>query len=351
MTQLGILYDSLPMMRLGVQVDTEEVLIYPDFSISAYMLEEYMALAVARIVIPKSAPESDRLADFPDLLRKRVCVVDDTPEREAVRHLLCHVRKELGVEEAEDGTKYHFPKTMSQDIKRKVSLIHRTLLQLATGFNHNLQVGVFPASVQAAIRSLRGSLHQTNSRIVLAQLEGILAVYEDVTFESPQPPTVAPVELVSLFDRLVNDPDYLKLSDAVSKIAAPQTRTAALSMAREWGRKFLSNSVFAKGWNYAGKAVKAWTGTPVPEADALMTIVSGKQFPLLVDLRTARKRAVTSWRTTVNSRPPLSASGSEYEGVSWIMPGAPPDDWDGGDIQLFRLGTVGGLKAALKNFP
>jgi hypothetical protein len=336
------------MMRLGVEDETEEVVIAPDFSISAYMLEEYITLAAASIAIPSSAPESKRLEDLPPLFRKRVKIIDDAVEKEAASRLLYPVRVELGVKELSDSEQLRFPKPMPPETRHTVRLIHRTLYQLAAGFNHDLQVSIFPAAVQSAIRSLRKGLHENNSRAILAQIEGLLAVYGNVTFESPRPPEAAPLELVSLFDRLLNDPNYLTLSEAVSEIRSPQTRNAALSKVREWGRKLVTNAVFAKGWNYTGKVVKAWTGAPVPEADTLLTIISGKKFPLIVDLRDARKRAVSSWQSTLNTRPPLSASGDVYNGVSWIMPGAPPKDWDGGDISVYTLGTAGELKTALE---
>ena len=65
----GILYDSLPMMRLGICNEDEQVVIVPDFSTFAYMLEEYITLATARIVIPAYSPEAKRLADSPSSSR------------------------------------------------------------------------------------------------------------------------------------------------------------------------------------------------------------------------------------------------------------------------------------------
>jgi hypothetical protein len=64
----GILYDSLPMMRLGVCHEDEQVVVVPDFSTFAYMLAEYITLATARIVIPASSPEAKRFAELPLLL-------------------------------------------------------------------------------------------------------------------------------------------------------------------------------------------------------------------------------------------------------------------------------------------
>jgi hypothetical protein len=65
----GVLYDSLPIIRLGVRNEDQQVVLAPDFSTFAYMLEEYITLATARIVIPASSPEAKRIADLPLLSR------------------------------------------------------------------------------------------------------------------------------------------------------------------------------------------------------------------------------------------------------------------------------------------
>jgi hypothetical protein len=346
----GILYDSLPMMRLGVRNEDEQVVVAPDFSTFAYMLEEYITLATVRIVIPASSPEAKRLADLPLLLQKRVTLIDDAPEREAVSRLLYPVRAELGVQETDDGKQLRCPKGMPPEAKYRITVVHRFLFRLAAGFNHGVQVSISPEDTQNVLRNLRGELHNENARAILAQIEGILASYGKVTFESPHPNVTAPPELIALFDRLLNDPDYLQLSDAVSDLALPQKRRAALSRVRDCGRKLVTNGLVAKGWNYAGNVVKAWTGVPVPEADTLLSLISGQNFPVLVDLRPARKRAIEAWLESGRTSQPISASGDGYEGLSWILPASPPDGWDGGEISMMSFGKVSELKRELERF-
>ena len=350
MVPSGILYDSLPMMRLGVCSEDEQVVVVPDFSTFAYMLEEYITLAAARIVIPASSPEAKRLADLPLLLQKRVTMIDDAPEREAVSRLLYPVRAELGVQETDDGKQLRFPKGMPHEAEHRITVVHRFLFRLAAGFNHGVQVGISPEDTRNVLRNLRGELHNENARAILAQMEGILAAYGKVTFESPHPNVTAPRELIALFDRLLNDPDYLQLSGAVSDLALPQKRRAALSRVRDCGRKLVTNGLVTKGWNYAGNVVKAWTGVPVPEADALLSLVSGQNFPILVDLRPARKRAIEAWLKSARTSQPISASGDDYEGLAWTLPASPPDGWDGGEISMMSLGTVSELKRELERF-
>lgn len=338
------------MMRLGVRTEDEEVVVAPDFSTLAYMLEEYITLATSGIVIPSSFPESRRLADLPLLLKKRVRVIDDAPEREAVSRLLHPLRTEFGVEEKDEGNQLQFPKAMSDALKHRIKVVHRDLRRLATGFNHNLQIGISPESTRNILEHLRRDVRDVNARAILAQIEGILAAYGEVRFESPQPNVTAPPELIALFDRLLNDPNYLQLSDAVSALVFPQKRRAALAKVREYGRKLIENGVIAKGWNYAGKVVKAWTGVPVPEADTLLTLISGKSFPMLVDLRRARKRAIEAWLASAKTSQPISASGDTYDGLSWILPAGPPSDWDGGEISMLSFGTVSELVKELTRF-
>jgi hypothetical protein len=239
---------------------------------------------------------------------------------------------------------------MPQQLKYQIKVIHSSLFRLSAGFNHSLQVSISPGTIQPLIRDTRKHLTNDIGRVVLAQLEGLFSVYEDVAFDVPQPPVTAPPELITLFDKLLNDPYYLQLSEAMFELGSHEKRSAALSKVRDWGRKLMTKSLLTKGWNYAGKAVKAWTGTPIPEADTLLSLISGKEFPVLVDLRKTRKRAVAAWHRSLNSTQPLSSTGDGYKGVSWILPGAPPEDWDGDELSVYSFGRVSDLKSALEQF-
>ncbi|GJL65384.1 MAG: hypothetical protein NPIRA05_03550 [Nitrospirales bacterium] len=350
MEHSGVLYDSLPITRLGVRTDDEVVVLAPDFSTFAYMLEEYITLATAKIVIPSSIPESKNLTDLPALLKTRVRVIDDSAEREAVSRLLYPLRSELGVKQKAPDARLNFSKAMNSEWRHRINFVHRDLLRLATGFNHNLQVGIYPEGSRHILSNLRKGVSDINARAILAQIEGILGIYGEVSFQSPRPETTSAPELLSLFDRLLNDPDYLQLSDAVSDLALPKKREAALSRIRECGRKLVTNGVVTKGWNFVGKVVKAWTGVPVPEAETLLPLFSGKDFPMFIDLRQARKWAINRWIRSAKTSQPVSASGDTYEGLSWILPAQPPSDWDGGDISTMTFGTVNDLLKNLERF-
>lgn len=346
----SILYESLPMVRLGIRDEDQGVIVAPDFSTFAFMLEEYIARAASRIVICESSAEAKMLADLPVLLRKRVTLIKDDPEMEAANRLLRPVRAELSVAISGHETTLKFPKGMPIALKRNVATAHRVLVGLALGFNHGIQIGMSLNEARVAVRTLRSDLRNIDARAVLAQIEGILAAYEDVTFESPRPDVPSAPELVALFDRIVNDPDYLQLSSAVYDLAVPSDRHEALSRIRTFGHRLLTNRALTKGWNYVGNVLTAWTGVPVPEAETLLSFVSGKDLPAFVDLREARKRAVGAWLKSAKDTIPISNTGNIYEGISWVLPAAPPDEWDGGAFSTMTFGTVDSLRKELERF-
>ncbi len=125
MSTTGILYESLPMVRLGVRDEYEEVIIAPDFSTAAYMLEEYLALATARISISKSSPEAKSISQFPKLLQKRILLINDDQEREAVSRILYPVLIELGIEERDSGLGLIYPSGMPCEVRRSFDILRK----------------------------------------------------------------------------------------------------------------------------------------------------------------------------------------------------------------------------------
>jgi hypothetical protein len=112
MKPADILYEPTPIGRIGVRKSDNQVFIGFDYSCFAYMLEEYISYGIVSIVIPSSFPETSVLNDFPELLKKRLKVVDDQQEQEAVARLLFGLRREFNVELAEAENSLRFPNGM-----------------------------------------------------------------------------------------------------------------------------------------------------------------------------------------------------------------------------------------------
>ncbi|OAN16473.1 hypothetical protein A3K86_10775 [Photobacterium jeanii] len=318
-----LLYEPLPIARIGGKKDTEEVIIGNDFSCFAHMLEEYISFGAIEICIPKSAPELSSIEHMPLLLKKRIKVFDDNNEIEAMRRLLHNLRLELNIEISDEKQCLKFAKNTPVKLQNNVNHVHLIVKKLAIGFNHGIQVDINPESARRTLRYLREISKDGQSRVILAQLESLINLYDSVEFNAPIPPkNSAPNELITVFDRLINDKSYLEYSDSVARLAEPSCRQKALVKIREMERDIRSTNFISTGWNYAAKAIKAWSGVPIPESSAISSIVQGRSLPALVDLQGARESAVAIWKNTDLTESHLQRDGSSLDNgqIIWLPP-------------------------------
>lgn len=180
MKGMAILFEPLPIGRLGVRRDDEVVVLGTDFSSFAYMLEEFVSLAALRIAIPKSFPEVSALSEAPDLLKRRITVIDDAAEMQAAERILHPLMKELGIAINGETGELDKPRDLPQSIFSAVQRIHRDVRCLALGLNHSLQIDLNSQSAISTSRKLREHFQQPDTRAILASLEGFFSYYEDV---------------------------------------------------------------------------------------------------------------------------------------------------------------------------
>lgn len=348
MQKSEVLYEPLPIARIGVQLDDHEVIVTNDFSCFAQMLEEYISFGVVQIVIPASSPEINTVEQMPSLLRKRIKILDDSKEVEAVERLLFNVRREFDVKFLDNLGQLEFPKHTPKDLIIQISRLHSDVKRLALGFNHGIQVEIDTQYSINVLRDLRMKIVDPTSRIVLAQLEALLNNYKDVNFDALILSNDTPQELISIFDRLVNDHKYLQYSDSIARLALPETRDQALVDLREFSRRTSSKEFIASGWNYLTKILKVWTGIPLPESKEIASLIHNKALPPLVNLKEARQRAIQMWRNSGNTNQPLRRDGLPItdKKILWVPPLNSMEVVEPGKFTNF--GTVGELLKALQ---
>ncbi len=347
----AVLFEPLPIGRLGVRRDDDKVVVGTDFSSFAYMLEEFVSLAALEIAIPKSFPESAALSDAPELLKQRITVIDDTAEFEAADRILHPLIKELGIEINRDTGELGRPHDLPQSVFFSVQRIRRDVRCMALGLNHSLHVDLSPTVAVSLSKELRERVQRSDTRALLANFEGLFSYYEDLEFSPVTPPPSMPAAMISIFDRLVNDPQYLELSETVSSLSDPRHRRGALSRVRSLWRAMISSNTNMTGWNYVAKVIKVWTGVPIPEANTLSVLVSGRTLPPPVDFHAARKRALRMWMTSGKHDVPYSRSGTPLskEEIDWLPPCTSVEASRSGDSKL-SLGKVGELLEILSNW-
>jgi len=350
MTPTHILYEPTAIGRIGVRKRDEEVVIGTDYSCFAYMLEEYISYGVFSIVMPSSSPETSLVNDFPDLLKKRLKLIDDKNENEAVARVLFKLRNEFNIKLSQDDSDLSFPKEIDRTTRKQISQIHADLKRVAFGFNHGVHIELNTSHSADNIRQIRKKVQDTGTRVVLSHIEGVLSRYEPVSFGSIAPKDSNPRELISIFDRLLNDPEYIAFSRSVSSLSEVKTRQRALVEVREFSRRLSSSRFIGVAWDYITKILKVRPGVPLPESKELAGIISGRAIPAIVDLTERRARAVENWFSYASQNPPLRRDGKQLgEDVDWLPP-LPSLKAGGPSSEYLSLGTTGELIQSLEDF-
>ena len=196
------------------------------------------------------------------------------------------------------------------------------------------------------LRDLRAKVSDSTARIILSQIEALLKTYKDVSFDALISSSNVSQELISIFDRLVNDRGYLQYSDSIARLTLPETRDQALVDLREFSRRTSSKEFVGSSWNYFTKILKVWTGIPLPESKEIASLIHDKALPPLINLKESRQRAFQMWRDLDNTDQPLRRDGLPIgdRKVLWIPP-LPSMKF--GDSGFSTLGSVSELLKAL----
>ncbi len=323
MRKSEILYEPLPIGRIGINKNTEEVVVAKDFSCFAQMIEEYIGFGAINIVMPSSAPEIESLTQMPLLLRDRIKIVNDSEEIETVKRVLFNIRNEFNAKLNDETNFLKFPKNTDREIIENLDQIHSDVKKLALGFNHNIQIGFDKKQSINSIRKIRKRVLNPNSRLILAQLEGLLNQYTEVKFNALiTPKEDTPKELISIFDKLINDVTYLEYSDTITQLSIPEKRDSALVDLRSLTRNFSSKKYAHTGWDYMTKLLTVWSGVPLPDSKAIATIIKGKELPQFVNLDLAKEKALDMWKNSNLTNTPLTRTGEPInsKNINWLPP-------------------------------
>ena len=346
-----LLFEPLPIARLGVRRDNDAVVNATDFSSFGFILEEFVSLGVHKIAIPKSFPETAALSSAPQLLNSRIDIIDDTHEIKLADRLLLPLKNEMKIEIIDDTGNLKKPPNLSRELFSAFRRIRHDTKNLALGFNKSVQIELNPNSAKSASRTLRQATQNPESRTIFASIEGLLSYYNEIKFNAVAPPVSAPAAMISLFDRLMNDPQYSEYSEAVWMLGSAKNMQSALSRVRTAGQALSSSDSICKGWNFVSKVVNVCTSVPIPDSKFLSIFVSKRSFPTVVDLRQARQRALEMWRSSADHTVPYNRSGTPFpkNEVDWLPPlnsMSAPQPGEG----YLHIGSVGELRNQLEAF-
>jgi hypothetical protein len=347
-----ILYEPMPVGRIGVRLSDKQVVVAKDFSTYGYMLEEYISYGAVNIVFPKSAPECELITQMPAMLQNRIKIVDDSNEQDIVNRLLYSLRKEFNVKQDEISGNLKFAKNTTHDIIRPIECIHNDLKKLSMGFNHRLQINLNTAESIKSLQFIRKSIVDNSQRLILAQLESTLNQYEEFHIDAmTTPKNSTPTQLINIFDKLINDPLYTNYSTAIASLGVSKNKDLIAQELRVLSRSIGEKNYIATGWDYFTKILQLWLPVPILDSSAIATLIKHKNFPVLINMDAAKSRVLENWKHANFSSYPISRNGSilSEEKIDW-MPTTNLGTISGQDGTFFSLGKVKDLLKVLLEF-
>ncbi|MDX1003191.1 hypothetical protein [Sinorhizobium medicae] len=342
---MKVLFDSSPISRFGVEVGTNEVVLAQDFSCMVFMMEEYLALGITEISIPSSHPQAKLISSMPRILAEKVEVVNDYNEILAAGRLLHHCRAEIGATYDEADGRIGFKKETPREIRELVVECHGIVRRLAYGFNRQANVELLSSRSLCKLTELRQTITDPNERIAIAQLEGVLSKTKDYTFDAVKPQSDLPMALLGSLDKLINDPSYISYSRAVSHLGPGERGQAAMTDVRHYGRVIKESKIAELLWSTMVVAVSV-LGVQVPSFVDAGRLLPERRFPLLLDMKAARQRAIANWVSNCKDSAPLNLSSSNRE-IVWLRP-SPSIEASVAGSPHTSMGKVGDLLAILK---
>jgi hypothetical protein len=193
MSPTRILFSPLPIIRLGILLDTDipfnerPILFVPDFFVLGSLLNEYISFGAISIVIPRSYQPAQFMSEVPERLRDRIQIIDDSKEIETIARVLFGIRAEFKADFDHESGNLTFPDNISTEIRRLVGQAHYVLRCLALGFNHGLEIELNIALALADLFALKKLVVDGTSRGALSQIEALLRQYTEVRFNTQSP--------------------------------------------------------------------------------------------------------------------------------------------------------------------
>jgi hypothetical protein len=346
-----ILFDPMPVARLGIDLQTENVIIGNDFSCVAFMIEEYLAHGMTKLVIPKSRPETSLVPDMPRSVQNRVEICDDAESIASAGRILFHARLQVGATYDDESGRVRFQRETPREIQDNLISAHNIVRRLAFAFRYQTGLEMIAKAARANLTDLRVSLTHTGERSILAELEGVLSQYNPLSFEGVRLDRLDAATTLNALDQILSDPSYTGYSTAISHLGPAEHRRRAFSDIRRYGRLMLESRLASLGWSTLSAVVSAFTGSKLPSLQDLKKDLPPNPMPLMLDLQNARQRAIDSWKVNPPEVPVTCgrSKSTPARDIAWLAP-CPSISASKTGAALNSLGTVRELQKALETF-
>jgi hypothetical protein len=294
-----ILLSDVPM-REALTVDGRKSLV-KDGSGLPYLVEEFVALSAVEVLIPDLSIAAEFVDGLVPPLQERVKVVDAEYASTATAALCAPLAEELGLELEHGGLTIKGHES-SREAHTAFATFYFHLPMFLLGVKHELQIDVDIDGFKRSVQILRTSSRSSRTRATLAAFEGILATYRRLEVPGLVASSTAPDHLVNLFQRLVEDETYRRLSETAHSLGTRRRASRSLQLMRRMVEDIATRKLFQQMFRVGTRAIETATTVPLPDSGIIVDLMHSRYLPVVVSLHEARLRASQLWR---EQAPPL----------------------------------------------
>jgi len=220
------------------------------------------------------------------------------------------------------GIKHRVPRTPDIDaICSACAVLYPVLFKLLLGMENALQIEVDVAEATRASSLLRNSLRSPKARATFAAIDGVLSAYSATEVDTIEfSHRVQETERARLFEQLLADQDYRRMSHAGYQLGISNPASGATRAFGESARRILALPAWTDLLQRASRTLRSWSGLDLRESRSSGPDLSNIYLPPIFPAEVVRRRAQKSW---LEVGPKALISGRQEESIQvderWII--------------------------------
>jgi hypothetical protein len=263
------------------------------------MIEQLVAAGASHAVTDNDIfTTKDALDRMPDIMRKRLLIVDSDESFLMTCAIMKPVFEELGVKETDRSSIVG----VDRELCNAAAVLYFELPGFLLACREKLQLDFPLLEVRAAIEWLLRDLRSPQARANVATLAGVFSSYRATPVESLEVRSNMPAEVSDQIMALFEDELYREMSAAGWLIGIPARIDRAIVVFNRCARRVAKSPVFKPIVNLTSKVITAAIHVPIPDSDIGSLIAKRGFMPPIVALQNIRQEARDAY---LRAAPPI----------------------------------------------
>jgi hypothetical protein len=288
-----------------------------DASALPFILCELVSHGATSVLIPWG-PSRDQLAisNLPRSLRSFVTVVNPLDAMRRREVLFRPLADEFRLEMMGSALTYHTK--LDPALSHHLCQLYFELEVFLAGMEFRSQIDIELGALQKSIRALRRQTRNPEGIANLAIIEGLFSSYDLHRKAGFQLAKGAAQGQFAIFDRLLQDEIYRKISEENYLIGFPDKMKRALQLITRHSRALLEKPYFRPVCKLVTGGISAATSLPVIDTEELAPLLGIGFLPPVVSISSQIEKAIKAWRHAEPSFVPISDTRRDgLEVISW----------------------------------